>query len=150
LLGIVLWQKALTSPDVGRPTSGRPTSGEKSDIDIDKTMKDISLVIQRTETEILQEAKKDEGDLIFEAEVFYGHGADLKKDIEEMIENLKEEYLREELGRKMHELREAEEAKDPQKSAQILAECQIINNKIQDIKNNKNSRPSPVVGQPGV
>ena len=48
--------------------------------------------------------------------------------------NLKEEYLKEELGRKMRELHVAEEAKDTVRSSLILKECQEINNKIQNIK----------------
>ena len=76
-------------------------------------------------------------DLIFEAEVFYGRDADIKKDIQELLFNLKEEYLKEELGRKMRELNMAEKAGETALATKILKECQIINNKIQEIKYEK-------------
>ena len=39
----------------------------------------------------------------------------------------------------MHELYLAEEAKDQKKVEEILKECQIINNKIQEIKSSRSS-----------
>ncbi|MEK7175508.1 MAG: DNA primase [Patescibacteria group bacterium] len=80
----------------------------------------------------------DIGDLIFEAEIFYGDkNANLKKDIKEMLLNLKEEYLKERLIQKMQELHLCEGNNDLIKSSEILKETQIINNQIQNIKNSR-------------
>jgi DNA primase len=125
LLGIVLWQQGLS--DVQRPNG----------IDSDSVLKELAEILNVTSEKILEKTKDNVGDLIFEAEVFYGEGVDLKKDVKEMLGNLKEEYLKEELGRKMRELYKAEEEKNLEKSAQILKECQVLNNKIQEIKNGR-------------
>lgn len=121
LLGVVFWQKVL----------------EEKSIDVDDVSKKMAEILKISPLELLEEAKDSRDDLIFEAEVFYGGDADLEKDVREMIGNLEEECLKEELERKMRELREAEEKKDSQKSAEILQECQVLNNKIQDIKNGR-------------
>ena len=121
LMGIVLWQSNIKEPII-----------EAQDI-----LKKLSLILDTKEEDLLKKTKDNMGDLIFEAEVFYGGGADITKDVDEMLSNLEEEYLKEELGRKMRELHIAEEEKDSQKSSKILKECQIINNKIQNIKNEK-------------
>jgi len=75
--------------------------------------------------------------LIFEAEVFYGGDANLEKDVAELLNNLREEFLKEELFKKMQELRVVEEKKDTDKTSEVLKQINEINNKIQDIKNKK-------------
>ena len=40
----------------------------------------------------------------------------------------------------MRELYTAEEAKDKDKATEILKECQIISNKIEELKNEKNKK----------
>jgi hypothetical protein len=82
-------------------------------------------------------AEENKTDLIFEAEVFYGEGTNVKKDSMELLSNLKEEFLKEELERKMRELNMAEKGGDVELSAKILKDCQILNGKIQDIKNGR-------------
>ncbi|OGI93871.1 DNA primase [Candidatus Nomurabacteria bacterium RIFCSPLOWO2_01_FULL_40_18] len=121
LLGIILWQRTLN----------------KSNTDFENILKELSEVLHTTGAVLLEKTKKNEGDLIFEAEVFYEEGANLEKDVGEMLSNLKEEYLKEELEKKMRELHKAEEVKDREKSAEILKECQILSNKIQAIKNSR-------------
>ncbi|MFN4181310.1 MAG: toprim domain-containing protein, partial [Candidatus Paceibacteria bacterium] len=76
-------------------------------------------------------------DLLYEAEVFYSNGVDVKRDIMELLNNLKEENLKEQLTNKMHELYKAEEMNDEAKIQEILKDCQIINNKIHEIKNSR-------------
>lgn len=76
-------------------------------------------------------------DLLYEAEVFYSNGVDIKRDTIELLNNLKEENLKEQLAKKMHELYKAEEVHDESKIQEILKECQIINNKIHEIKNSR-------------
>ncbi|MDP2789493.1 MAG: DNA primase [bacterium] len=119
LTGILLWQKTLPEPS----------------LDVDGVLKELAEISNVEENKVLYSKTENAPDLIFEAEVFYGEDTDLKKDVSELLDNLREEYLKEELSRKMRELKEAEELKDFSKSSKILKECQVINNKIQHIKN---------------
>jgi hypothetical protein len=121
LLGIILWQKTL----------------KEQNIDVEKTLEGLTNILKISLPELLEKTTNNQEDLIFEAEVFYEEGSDIKKDIEEMMRNLEGEYLKEELERKMRELHHAEESKDKEKSIQILKECQILSEKIQNIKNGR-------------
>jgi DNA primase len=121
LLGIVLWQQTL----------------KEASVDGDKVLEELVKILNTKKEEILSSVSDNKQDLIFEAEVFYGGGSDLKKDIEELLFNLKEEYLKEELMKKMRELYFAEEKKDQVGSTQILKEISEINKKIQEIKNSR-------------
>ncbi len=121
LIGTVFWQSGI----------------ESKLIDSKELLREIAQVLN-TKVEVLEEKYSPmKEDLIYEAEVFYNEGIDLNKDIRELVSNLKEENLKEELARKMRELYEAEEAGDNEKTQAILKECQIINNKIQDLKNSR-------------
>ena len=126
LMGIILWQKNLV--DTGRPT---PL------IDVESTIKEFADILDTNKEDLLEKNKADKEDLIFEAEVFYGGDIDLKKDTEELLTNFKEEHLKEELFKKMQELRNFEIKKDVEKSNQTLKEINEINKKIQDIKNGR-------------
>ncbi|MES2315560.1 MAG: DNA primase [Patescibacteria group bacterium] len=86
--------------------------------------------------EILDKYKDSKEDLIYEAEVFYGEG-EIKKDVDELLQNLKEENLKERLSTKMRELYEAEEKKESSKAPAILKEIKEINDQIQNIKNSR-------------
>jgi len=121
LLGIILWQKTL----------------REEGIEVDKVLKKLAEISKAKEDDILDKIKGTEGDLIFEAEVFYQGDADLGKDTTEMLSSLEVEYLKEELAGKMRELHIAEEVKDFNKSALILKECKLLNDKIQEIKNGR-------------
>jgi DNA primase len=114
LLGIILWQKSLS---------------EKS-INIEEVIKKMSDILNIKEDELMNKVKDKEENFIFEAEVFYGGGIDLEKDIEELLINFEEEYLKEKLNRKMRELQD-------DKSNEVLREINEINKKIQDIKNGR-------------
>ena len=120
LMGIIFWQDSLS----------------KKDINPDEILKELSEILNKNSKEILENYKKDKDDLIFEAEVFYGD-IPFQKDVEELLSNLKEEYLKKELGYKMRELHLAEEDKNKNKSTKILEEINEINQKIQNIKNGR-------------
>ncbi len=121
ILGIIFWQKEK----------------EISEFPFEEYIKDMTdstgLIFEKVEAKY--QDKKD--DMIFEAEIFYGQNPKLKKDFMELVQNFKEEYFKEELGRKMKELQKAEIEKDKELSAKILKECQDLNNKIEIIKQNK-------------
>ncbi len=119
LLGIIFWQKSLGN-----------------NIEADKTLSELSEITGKDSKEILESAQGGKEDLIFEAEVFYGN-ASAEKDAAELLQNLRREYLKEELGRKMRELHISEEAKDREKSGQLMADLAEINKKIQNINNGR-------------
>lgn len=121
LLGIMLWQKTLP----------------ESSIDIKKITKELTDILNISEEILFKNTKENKEDLIFEAEVFYGGDIDIKKDVDELMLNLQEEYLNEERLKKIQELRIYEEKKDVEKGQQILKEINDINNKIQNIKNSR-------------
>ena len=121
LLGIIHWQETL----------------KDKKIDIEKTLEKIGDILKIKPAEILEKTKTNKEDLIFEAEIFYSGGLDLKKDTEELLSNFEEEYLKETLFQKMQELNNFEIKKDKDKSNEILKEVNEINNKIQIIKNSR-------------
>ncbi len=121
LLGIILWQKTLKEPS----------------IDLKVILEKIAGILNIKEEEVLEKAQENQNDLIFEAEVFYEGEMNLKKDVEELISNLRDEYLRVELSKKMRELNIAEKAGDKERSSKILQECQELNEKIHENKKEK-------------
>lgn len=127
VLGIIFWQKTLDIPL----------------IDTEKTLKNLASILNEKEEVLLEKTKTDKGDLIFEAEVFYGilpeelGNKTLEKDVHELLLNLEEEYLNENRFKKMQELYIYEEKKDQAGGRKILEEINEINNKIQNIKNSR-------------
>ena len=119
LLGVILWQKTLQI------------------LDVENILKEIAEILKITTDVILEKVKNNKEDLIFEAEVFYASDVDLKKDVSELLDNLKEEYFKDELSNKMQELHQAEIKKEDEKSILILREINEINNKIQNIKSGR-------------
>jgi DNA primase len=121
LLGIILWQKNISKPA----------------IDVVKITKELADIFNMKEEALFDKFKDNKEDLVFEAEVFYGEDVNLEKDVLELLDNLKEESLKEELFRKMQELRILEIKKDDKGSIEILNEINEINKRIQNIKNGR-------------
>jgi DNA primase len=129
LLGIIIWQKEKRERN--------KEEGEVVDIDeIDKKVKEV--LGQRYEdlTKILQ---KEKDLLMFETESYYGGKDNLKRDIEELLIGLEEENLKEEFGRAMISLQQAEQLKNSSEVLKYLEECQRISQKINTIKTIKNA-----------
>jgi DNA primase len=124
LLGIIFWQKTL----------------KEQKIDILKLQNEVFEILNVNEEELREKLKDSLEDLIFEAEVFYGQDVDLEKEIPELIFNLREEFLKEKLFKKMQELRIMEEKKDSTGAKIILKEINDISSKIQDIKNSRSKK----------
>lgn len=121
LVGIILWQ-----------------NGQKDkSIDQDKVLERLAILLNLDKNEILDKWKELKEDLVFEAEVFYGEGALLNKDVEELIVNLEMECLKEELARNMYSLSKTELEKDKDLINKNLEQINIINKKIQEIKNSR-------------
>ncbi len=121
LLGIILWQKSLA----------------RQLIDVDKILENLSTILNIESKVILEKIENSKEDLIFEAEVFYGGDVDLINDVGELLINLEEEYLKEELSKKMQEMHISKEKKENQREIEILKEINEINKKIQNIKNGR-------------
>lgn len=121
LLGIVLWQQGSTNKS----------------INTEEVLKNLAEILNIEKEKLLDNTKDEKEDLIFEAEVFYEDVTRLQKETAELLSNLNEEYLKEQLSVKMQELHLSEENKDTTKTAEILKECQIISNKIEDLKNSR-------------
>ncbi|HNW71580.1 MAG TPA: DNA primase [Candidatus Paceibacterota bacterium] len=121
LFGILLWQKTLP----------------KQSLNVEEITKELSNILGVKPEEVFIDVENNKEDLIFEAEIFYGKEGNLNKDVLELLENLKEENLKEELSKKMKELHLADMNKEKDKSTQILKEVNEINNKIQNIKNGR-------------
>ncbi len=81
--------------------------------------------------EVFKDSKED---LIYEAEAFYASSENLQKDVNEMLLNIEEEYLNEELVKKMVELKNL---KDKKEESGILQKINEINKRKEEIKNNR-------------
>ncbi len=115
LLGIIFWQKTL----------------ENKSLDVINVTSEVENITGEKFNKLEEKWAKE--DLIFEAEVFYSGGANLERDVKELLENLKEETLREELGRMMKELYEGGKPE----AGNLLKKIKEINEEIQNIKNNR-------------
>jgi DNA primase len=111
LFGIVYWQEKQSSPVVNV-------------LDIRSSLGNI------IGNERLKQIEKDldplRDELIFQAEVSYQQSPHIKKHIEELVRNLKEEYLKEEFSAVMQELSIAERDKKYTEVAELLKRCQDI------------------------
>src|SRR3989344_660425 len=116
LLGIILWQRTL----------------KEQSIEIEKISKKLAEILHTTQDEILEKVSNNKEDLIFEAEVFYRDDVDLPKDVEEMLLSVEEEYLNEELFKKMMELKN-----DKKGEVEIFKKINEINKRKEEIKNNR-------------
>lgn len=120
VLGIILWQKSLSEK----------TEGVNLE-EIEKRARDI--LGDRIE-EMLGELEKEKDLLLFETEAYYNNKADLKRDLEELLLGLEEEYLKKQFAETMIKLQKAEQLKDSSEVLKYLEECQRISQKINIIK----------------
>ncbi len=131
LLGIAFWQEGLQTRVI-----------------------DPEIILKRLEKvkEVYQDKKED---LIYEAEAFYLNNENLQKDVKEMLLSLEEEYLNEELVRKIVELKSLKDNPEDKSSAsygagkdlsaqagemEILKKINEINKRKEEIKNNRNKK----------
>ncbi len=110
LLGVAFWQESI----------------KNRMIDPELIFKKLSKI-----KEIYKNIKED---LIYEAEEFYSNSENLEKDVNEMLLNLEEEYLNEELSKKMLELQNLKNRKE---ETDILKRIYEINKRKEEIKNNR-------------
>jgi DNA primase len=74
-----------------------------------------------------------EDELVFQAETSFSNHANLSGQINDLLRSLEEEWLREELTRTMHDLRQAEREKDAEKVQSLLATCQSLSERLRAI-----------------
>lgn len=75
-------------------------------------------------------------ELIFEAEARFHGSEQIEKELNELLQNLKEEILRERFAKKMTELKEAEKKADVPLAEKLLAECQAISKELHTLTKN--------------
>lgn len=110
LLGIAFWQEGLKIRKI-----------------------DPELIFKKLE-KVKEKYKDIKEDLIYEVEEFYSDDENLDKDVSEMLLNVEEEYLNEELIKKMMELRNLE---SKEKEIEIFKKINEINKRKEDIKNSR-------------
>jgi DNA primase len=86
---------------------------------------------------IIDEGKKNE--IVFEAEILFGSKDEksFKEEVDELFGNFEAEYLQDRFSKNMAHIHTAERTGETEKVQQLLAECQSISIRIQQLKNNR-------------
>ncbi len=72
--------------------------------------------------------------IVFETEAYYNNNTNLKREIEELLAGLEEEYLKKEFNLAMVNLQKAEQSRDSAEVLKYLEECQRISQRINVLK----------------
>ena len=75
-------------------------------------------------------------ELIFEAEARFHGGEHIEEELKELLNNLKEEIIREKFAIKMEELKNAEQKGDVPLAEKLLTECQAISKELHTLTKN--------------
>lgn len=120
IAGILLWQE----------------SKDKPLISVSKTKKTLENIIgEKDFGELFKMPENVKNELVFEAEVYYEDRHSLEKDLDSLILNMKEEYLKMELSNVMKELNEAEKVKRGEEELKkILNQYQTLARQMEDLK----------------
>lgn len=110
LLGIAFWQEGLEIKKI-----------------------DPELIFKKLE-KVKEKYRDIKEDLVYEVEEFYSNNEDLDKDVKEMLLSVEEEYLNEELIKKMIEL---QNLKGKQEEMEIFKKINEINKRKEEIKNSR-------------
>jgi hypothetical protein len=73
-------------------------------------------------------------DLIFEAEASYAQSTNINHHVDELLNNLKEELLREEFAETMRKLQKAERDKDTDATLVLLKRCQELSLELRNLR----------------
>ncbi|MCI0679946.1 DNA primase [bacterium] len=119
ITGFIAWQKEL---------------GREKDL-ADLIEKYLELVGQ--DALLPQTEESSVRELVFEAEALFGENAKAREGVSNLLRDLEEELLRKKFAEAFESLRQAEMVSDPEQSAVFLRECQIIQGRIQEIRNFK-------------
>lgn len=100
-------------------------------VEVEKRVRDI--LGQRID-EIEERLNVERETLLFETESYYNNRDNIKREVEELLLALEEEYLKKQFSIAMTELQKSEQIKDSAKVLSFLEECQRISQKINSIK----------------
>ncbi|MDQ3076706.1 MAG: DNA primase [bacterium] len=111
LFGILFWQEKQAS----------------SVIPILDIKKKLSTIIGKDELKELEaEMTKNKDELAFEAEISYSNSNNVPQYVEELVLNLKEDYVRELFAKTMAEMHKAEQEGNSEKVLELLIKCQEL------------------------
>ena len=119
LLGIAFWQEGLKDKLI------------EPELIFKKLASPVGLWPRDKVKGIYEDIKED---LIYEAEEFYSNSENLQKDVDEMLLNIEEEYLNEELNKKMIDFQNFRGKKE---EIEILKSINDINKRKEEIKNSR-------------
>lgn len=120
IAGILFWQESKDKPFAS----------------LDKAKDNLKNIISEKDfNELFQTDKNSKDRLIFEAEVYYGNKETLENDLNNLILNLQEEYLKARLDSAVKELHSAEREKiDERELKKILNKCQTLAKELESLK----------------
>lgn len=119
IVGIIFWQETLKPPSL-------PISEIRD--------KFISIVGEEDAKKLFEFLEKDKEMLLFETESFYNGVDYLEKDVGELLIGLEEDVLKKKFTETMILLQKAEQSKNKSEILKYLEECQIISQKINNLK----------------
>ncbi|MFZ2522783.1 MAG: toprim domain-containing protein, partial [Minisyncoccia bacterium] len=125
ILGIIWWQEGNKTP--------------LQDVSVHEIKKRAKDIMGKRYEEVVQELEKAKETLLFETESYYNGKENIKREIEELLLSLEEEYLKNQFSIAMNALQKSEQIKDSSKVLSYLEECQRLSQKINSIKLIKNS-----------
>lgn len=104
--------------------------------EIESKLKEILGSKYEEVTELLKNEKEV---LLFETESYYNGKQNIKREVEELLLSLEEEYLKKQFSLAMNSLQKSEQIKDSAKVLSYLEECQRLSQRINAIKIIKSS-----------
>ncbi len=108
-------------------------------VSADETEKRVKELMGQRYDEINKELTKEKETLLFETESYYNGKENIKREVEELLLSLEEEYLKKQFSLAMNALQKSEQIKDSAKVLSFLEECQRLSQKINSIKLIRNS-----------
>ncbi len=125
IIGILWWQK-----------------GNKTDqriVDVKELENRMRGILDKRQKVLEESLEKERETLLFETESYYNNKDNLKREIDELLLGLEEEYLKRDFSQARVQLQKAEQTKNSEDVLRFFEECQRISQKINTIKTIKNS-----------
>lgn len=107
-------------------------------IDVTIYKDSISRIVGDKYQTILNSVEGFKDELLLEAEVMFSDSKDLKNNLDELMFNLEEDFIRQEFAESMAELSKAERNKDEAKSTELMKKCQTLSIRISELSKRKN------------
>ncbi len=140
-----VWEdvRKIKKKDVPQKEIEKPPVIEKHDLIIrkifgiayatqdDKLLKEIEKILGARYAGISKDMEMVKGELMFEFEMRKGN---IEKEKIELIKNLEEDVLKKRFTKIMQDITKAEKAKDIKRAEELLKECQVITNRLREIK----------------